>query len=401
MPRPPALGPLVVAAVLLVRGRETARAADPGDDDPSTARYVLRAELGPELDTNAHRTEQIKAAGVTNPAAVVSALARGVLTASLQDVVSDGQQIAVSATLAGKIFEDAAARSEDVAIAESSVLWRGALGDRGALSLSGGYYEAFQRATLAPDYVSDRRDFRSLTGALRLARAVGEHVELGLAGGYRGFLYKADRSYDFLSPSGSFDLRWARESADGSADWEAVARASYERRSFGGKSLVPATSTCPMPESCPLATSPDARIDHLFTGALDLGRTGRVLLGGGYLLQVNRSNSFGETVMRHFVTARLAADLPLGLSIAARAEVLFSRYADAIVVAQQIDTAGRAFVTYDDENRSSARVDLSRNLGERLQLIARYTLYTNELTSTNVTYRRHTALLTLAFTLEK
>jgi hypothetical protein len=402
MLRPPAppLVPIAVAATLFFGGA-TAHATPSDDDAPSTARYVVRAELGPEIDSNAHRTEQVKAAGVANPAPVVSPLARAVLSGSLQDIVADGQQVAVSATVAGKVFGKDAARSEDVAIVETSALWRAAFGESGAVSASAAYYEAFQRAAMDPDYVSERRDFRSLTGTLRVSRAIADHVELGGGGGYRLFLYKADRSYDFQSPSAHLDLRWAREAEDGAADWEATARASYERRAFAGKALIGVATGCPLSPACVFSTSPDGRVDHLFTGAFDVARTGAVLVGGGYAVHLNLSNSFGETVTRHFLTARFAAELPFGLSLAARVEVLFARYADAIVVAQSSDTAGRAFITYDDENRSSARVDLSRNLTERVQLIARYTLYTNELAATAVTYRRQTALLSAAFTLEK
>jgi hypothetical protein len=62
----------------------------------------------------------------------------------------------------------------------------------------------------------------------------------------------------------------------------------------------------------------------------------------------------------------------------------------------------RPWITFEDENRNNARLELSRNFGERLQLLARYTFYANELgTGAAVSYRRHTALLSLAFTLEK
>ena len=79
-----------------------------------------------------------------------------------------------------------------------------------------------------------------------------------------------------------------------------------------------------------------------------------------------------------------------------------ARYADNVIVAMtDVAAAGRTFVSIEDENRNSARVELSRNIGERLQLLGRYTFYANELGSGDVTYRRHTALLSLAFTLEK
>jgi hypothetical protein len=381
-------------AVLASAGGARAQSTE---DEESTARYAVRAELGPELDTNAHRTEQVKAAGVTNPAPVVSPLARAVVTGSLTDVVTAGHQVAFSATLAGKLFEKAEARSEDVAIAETNAAWRAAVGERGGFALSGAYYEAFQRSRLAADYSSERRDFRSLTASARLSRLLGDHADGGLGAGLRSFLFKPDRTYDFLAPSATLDLRWARETSDGAADWELAARASYERRAFAGKAFLDPSASCPTNETCSPTTGTASRVDNFTTGAVEASRTGRVLFGLGYAFHLN---IFGETVTRHFVTARFAADLPLGLSLAARAEVLLARWADPIVVAQA-DTAGRPFVSIEDENRSNARVDLSRDLTSRLQLLARYTFYTNELTSTAVHYRRHTALLSLAFTFEK
>ncbi len=172
MSRRPAL-PLVLALAGLVAGAAAGARADEDGASPNE-RYSLRAELGPELDTNAHRTEIINVAGVVNPPIVSSPLARAVLAASLSDVVGDGQQIAMSATLAAKVFEKSEARDEDVGIAESTLVWRAPLGARSALALGGGYYEAFQREAPPPVYSYDRRDFRSLTPTLRLSTVLGD-----------------------------------------------------------------------------------------------------------------------------------------------------------------------------------------------------------------------------------
>jgi hypothetical protein len=245
-----------------------------------------------------------------------------------------------------------------------------------------------------PIYSYERRDFRSLTPTLRLLFPVADLIDVAAGGGYRVFVFKSDRSFDFQAPTASLDLRWARETADGAADWEATVRGTFERRTFDGHPLVAACGAC-LPVS-----GTGTRVDEFATGAFELSRTGRVLLGAGYALHVNRSNSVGETVMRHFVTARLAGALPFDLYLAAHLELLFARYADHVVVAQT-DIAGRPFASIDDENRNNLRVDLSRNLTDRLQLIARYTYYANESGSGDVTYRRQTALLSLAFTLEE
>jgi hypothetical protein len=395
----PLIVPLALALATLGAGR--ASRADEGSEEaaPSTEHYSLHAELGPELDTNAHRTETINGAGVANAPLVSSPLARAVLAAWLSDVVGNGHQVAMSATLAAKVFEKSEARDEDVGIAESTFLWRAPLGARHALTLTGAYYEAFQREGTPAASSFDRRDFRSLTPTLRFTSAVGAHAELGVSGGYRLFVFKPDRSFDFQAPTASLELRWARETDDGGADWESSFRATFERRAFEGAPFV-VDPTCPAGETCPPISGDGTRRDHFVTGALDVSRTGRVLVGGGYALHVNRSNSIGETVTRHFVTAHFASRLPGELYLALRAEILFARYGDQVVVAQSA-TAGRPFVSIEDENRNSVRVDLSRNLTDCLQLIARYTFYANELGAGNGSYRRQTALLSLAFTLEK
>jgi hypothetical protein len=390
MPRRSA--PLIVPLALAVAslGAQRAARSDESTDDPerSNERYALRAELGPELDTNVHRTERVDVAGVMNQAAVASPLARGVLTGSLSDVVGDGHRVAMSATLAAKLFEKSEARDEDVGIAESSLLWRAPLSARSALVLSGAYYEAFQRMAPAPVYSAERHDFRSLTPALRLTHTLGEHAEAGLGAGYRWFLFKPDRSYDFQAPCASLDVTWARETEDGGADWEAVLHATAERRAFDGAVLVAGMAGSP-----PL-TGSAPRVDEFLTAALDVSRTGTVLVGGGYAVQVNASNSFGASATRHFATARFSAALPLDLYLAARTELLLAaRYADS--------SAGRAYLSIEDENRSNVRGELSRNLSPRVQLFARYTFYFNPIGGSATSYIRQTALLSLAFTLEK
>jgi hypothetical protein len=366
-------------------------------DADDRERYTLRAELGSEYDSNAHRTETV--AGVTNAPVVASPLARAVVSGTFYDVIAPGHEIALSASAAGKLFAAADARGEDVGIAESGLLWRAALGQRTTFALSGAYYEAFQRAAAAPDagasatQDSAHHDFRSLTPSARLGLRVAPGLDLGAGGGYRLFVFKPARDFDFHAPMASVDARWARESSDGGADWEATLRGAFERRTFAGSPLVGASSACPV-GPCPPSFGAGTRVDTFVTGGFDLARTGAVLLGGGYAVHVNSSNSFGSTATRHFASARFAAALPLELYLAARSELLLAaRYADP--------AAGRAFLSIEDENRSHVRAELSRNLTPELQLIARYTFYFNPLGGSLAAYTRHTALLSLAFALEK
>ncbi|HXT97059.1 MAG TPA: hypothetical protein VN853_12215 [Polyangia bacterium] len=399
------MGRSAVAALSLLAMTGAVRAQTA--EAPETERYTLRAEVGLEYDSNVHRAE-IVARG-DNPPLVASPLERLVLAATLSDVVADGQLLTLGATAAGKIFDAPAARDENVAIAQSSLAWAKVLSPRATFTLAGAYYEAFQPATANLIDASERRDFRSLAPAAQLGLLPGPGLELSLSAGYRFFVFKPDREDDFSAPALTADLRWVRQS-DGDADWEASTGAGYEHRTFGGPVLVPGSS-CPPWEIPPgqtippglVCSGPDTRVDDFLMAHLDLQRVGRVLIGGGYAFHYNLSNSFGETVMRHIATARFAAPLPAGLTLAARAEILLAFYSQPQVIGAI--AAGNSFSSIesiDDENRSSVRVDLSREIEDRVRVVARYTFYANEIANASpISYRRQTFLLSVIGSLEK
>jgi hypothetical protein len=382
-------------AILLVSDAAAARAEEPSEEQPDNEHYQLRAELGTEYDSNAHRVEQIASAGV---GPVGSLLQRLVLSGQFFDQVALRHAVAGSATAAAKIFDAADARSESVAIAQSSLLWRATLGTRTWLAPSGAYYEAFQSWGPAGDLAGERRDFRSLAPMLELRTVLSDSLEIGIVGGYRWLLFKPDRDFDFNGPTAGANIRWLYDT-QGGADWEVRGGAGLEYRRFGGPAHV---GMCP-PDGLP-CPGPATRADDFVMAQAEVTRTGRALLGAGYAFQHNGSNSYGETLVRHIAMARVTAALPLGFYLAARAELLFAFYRDSIPVAQADATqmiAGRLFNTIEEENRSSVRVDLSHDIGERLRALVRYTLYANDLGSNAGTYRRHTLLLSLSFTFEK
>ncbi|MFL5304338.1 MAG: hypothetical protein ACJ8F1_03955 [Polyangia bacterium] len=384
--------------VLLLVTAVAARAQE--DGPPETERLTLRAEAGLELDTNAHRTEIV--AGAENPPLVTSLVQRLVLSGALSDVIAEGQVVNMGATLAGKIFDAAAAADEDVGIAQTSLAWQKSFGPRTALTVSGAYYEAFQRASASLAAAIERRDFRSMAPTLQLTWAAAEHLDVSVTGGYRWFVFKPDRDFDFQAPTAGVELRWAHQPESG-ADWEVTLGAAYEYRTFGGPAL---TTECPH-ASGPLpfglaCSGPDTRRDTFAIGHIDLTRVGRVLAGVGYALQGNRSNSYGETVIRHAFSAQLAIGLPGQFTLAARGDLLFASYREQQPIAQTTIVTGNSIESIDNENRSRVRVDLSRDLTERLRLFARYTFYANEIaTGSNLTYRRQTALVSLLLTLDK
>jgi hypothetical protein len=385
----------VALSLCLLAAAARAQDASPGDDEHVT----LRAETGFEYDSNAHRTEIV--AGALNPPIVASTVERVVLSGALSDRVADGQSVSMGATLAGKLFNAAGAGDEDVAVAQTALSWQVTPSPSTAVTLSGGYYEAFQRASANLADALERRDFRSLAPTAQLAWAIADHLDLAAMTSYRWFVFKPDRDDDFQAPTAGLELRWARRPERG-ADWDATASGSVEYRTFGGPAL---TSHCPaLGADIPpgLACSgPDTRHDTFVVGRLELTRVGRVLAGLGYALQDNRSNSTGQTVIRHAFSLRFAAALPGGLTLAARGDLLLAYYSEQ----QPIGLTPGTFTSVesiDNENRSSVRVDLSRDLSDRLRLFARYTAYVNELTSgSSLSYHRQTVLLSLQGTLDR
>lgn len=380
--KPPSPRALLALFALWIGVGAGARAAHAGE----SLRYDLRGEVGGEYDSNVHRTEIID--GIANAPIVGSPLARVALNGHLADVVADGQQVAVSATLAGKVFTAPGARDEDVLLAATSARWRMAVGEKSGLGLQALYYEAFQRASSDPADAPDRRDFRSLTPTLSFDSRVGSNAVLAGSAGYRSFVFKSDLDFDFHGPVGSLDLRWTREAADGASDLELTLGASGERRAFSGPAINPSVA------------SPPLRRDTFLVGHIDLTHAGRVLLGGGYALQWNGSNSYGDALTRHVLALRFATALPFGCYLAARGELILAQYHDPVALGQN-PTTGQ-LLSIDDENRNSLRADLTRALSERMQLLARYTIYANEigLSSSVAHYRRQTFLLSLAFALD-
>jgi len=346
-----------------------------------------RAEVGAEYDDNVHRAEQIDGDRV---AIVGSALTRAVLGLSAADRLTDHQDVAFSVLGAVKLFAAPAARNEDVGVVETSGAWNVSLAPRTRLGAGATYYEAFQadsptqrQLTAERDGVMEARDFRSVVPSLRALQGVGEGATLGLSAGYRWFVYKPLRDYDFQAPVLTLEHRYARETGDGAAEWALASALSAELRRFAGPRLG----------SNGADPSGARHVDQFFTGQIELTRTGAVLLGAGYALQWNRSNSHGEGLLRHIGSLRFAASLPLGLYLAARGELVLLSYHDQLPLLT--DPSGQVSASIEEETRSEVRAELSRDLTARLQLVGRYAFYANAVGQGQ--YRRQTATLSLVW----
>jgi hypothetical protein len=353
--------------------------------DAAPVRYGARAEAGAEYDTNPGRTEEIVGRPATPPIEG-SPLGRAVLSADAA-AVAGRHALTASFSVAGKRFTRAPARDDDVLVLEGSAAWLARLGAGTGVGLGGQYYDAFQRRTF------EARDFRTLTPTLRLDQAVGPTGQLSVGAGYRWFTYKPDAELDFRGPT-AFALyrRLFPGEQPGDADWEWSGGASVEARAFTGV-------RCIDPSACPGPPGTARRRDQFWMGHLEATRTGSFLLGAGVAVDDNASNSYGEAVVRALGHLRVAVALPADLVLSARAELVAAFYRDAIPLARpNVGAGGLPGVSIEDERRSTARAELVRPLGPHLDLGARYTFFTNEIAAGPVHFRRHTALLFMAFT---
>jgi len=347
----------------------------------------VRTELGAEYDDNVHRAEQINGDRVT---LVGSGLTRAVVALSAADRLSDRQDVAFSALGALKLFAAPAARNENVGVVETAGAWNLRLGPLSRLGAGVTYYEAIQAGTPTEraltaerDGVLEARDFRSVVPSLRLWHALGAGSALGLSAGYRWFVYKPLRDYDFQAPVATLEHRFTRETEDGAAEWSLATALTGELRRFAGPRLLAGG-----------ADGSGARhVDQFVTGQLDVTRTGAVLLGAGYALQWNRSNSYGEGLLRHIASLRFAAPLPFGFYLAARGELVLVGYHDQLPLLT--DPSGGVNASIEEETRSEVRAELSRDLGAGLQLLGRYVFYANAIGQGE--YRRQTATLSLVY----
>ena len=70
----------------------------------------------------------------------------------------------------------------------------------------------------------------------------------------------------------------------------------------------------------------------------------------GYAIQLNQSNSFGEPLLRHIVTLKLAYRLPWQLYATLKAQLMVTRYFDPLLLDQRIALANLTFTSFEDEN---------------------------------------------------
>jgi len=370
----------------------------------------LRVELGLEYDTNPQRSET--ATGGTAVAITPSPLARAIIAWSTSSVLSEHHDLGLALSVAAKRFFEKAAQTEDVLLVDEAARWTWHLAPWAATGLAVSYDEAMQRHLIdfrdrpASLPLPEPRDYRAVTGQARLSLLSAGGWGLHAVAGGRSFFYKPIPDASFLAPQAGLDIRFQHDSesdehgtetdggdsGNGGVEWDVAAGLDLEERFFSGLRRV----GCPDPSICLSAEDPSTfQRDAFWQGHLEATRTGFLLLGLRYAFQVNDSNSYQSSVVRHLLSARVATRLPGDLFLAARGEIVWAHYRDSMNLT--IDSAGKPYATFEDENRSNARLELSRRLPAGLELAARWSGYASALGSAG-NYRRQTFMLLTSWT---
>jgi hypothetical protein len=346
---------------------------------PATAQKLTfqgSAEAGPELDTNAYRVNEAAAGesscvpvqtpgGTTLQCLVTAPLFRISASAGLRARLGGRHLLALDYGGGGKVFFTGEARQADELVQLASGGWGMAFARRGALWLGGSYYDAFQRTST--------RDFRTGTAGAQVAiDGLPARLRATFDLGYRGLAYKPLPEYSFHGLVAGAGLGWRGTSGPEVApnDWEVRAGYTASLRFFDGD-VIAAPERC---SSFPCNEVGTARRDLHQQLRFEATYLGTASAGLFYSLELNRSNSYGETFTRHALGLRFTTPLVWGLFLTAKASLLLSRYQDPYLISQ---VSTQSFVSIDEENRSSLVTQIAKELTERWSLILRWSLYVN------------------------
>lgn len=360
-------------------------------------KLALRLELGPEYDSNANRAEVV-AGAMENDTPQGSFLVRTTIRGQLA-WRSGRNTLRASGLIGGKVFFNPDVQDQNMLVGQLALEDRIRAAEVLDLALGGDYYDVGQQnvaAACAFRSCDRHRDFRNGSFYARL-HFLGEGGQFMLGGGVRGFEWKPDAAFDFIA--GQLDaltlVRFTAGPPEREHEIDLSAGYHLERRFYGGMREV---NNCPpgmLADTC-IGNGGGNRSDWFHEGTLDFTWIRVVLLGVGYAVQLNQSNSFGQSLLRHIVSLKLSARLPWQLYLTVKGQLFINRYLDPVLLDRQVNS--QTFISIEDENRNAVIADLERPIGKSgVAISLRYSLFTNELSSAPVTFIRHVAYVGVSY----
>lgn len=224
------------------------------------------------------------------------------------------------------------------------------------------------------------RDYTDFTGALLVNFLPTDEMDVRVTFGAHRFLYWERFEYSYYGPEGmaSVHYRFTRR---------------HSMAVFG--SFIPRTynaSARPPPDLLPVPPE-SVRFDSYFTVGVGYSYRGPFHLSLGYAYFDQTSNSYGESIRRHRVSATGGFQLPWKLTLLTTVAAQFSTFPQGVYLSADLT------VVEDDESASSLTVKLVRPIAKHVELDVRYAGYLNFLPQNEFLYLRHVISLGLAIDL--
>jgi hypothetical protein len=227
----------------------------------------------------------------------------------------------------------------------------------------------------AEGFIKDRRggdrDYSDLSGSGLVQFAPDASFDLRLRGGGHRFVYRPNFAYSFRATELGLQGRYRfdrRHSLSATGE-------------LGFRSYNSTARPDPRLESPPAL---EQRQDLALLAGLAYNFRGPFALTLAYNYGQAASNSFGESLYRHRLSAAVALRLPLQLTLLGEAALQFTRYPDGPYPTPDV-------ILIEDDNYDSLSVKLLRPVTKHVDVELHYALYHTELPQNALTYLRQVA----------
>ncbi|MHB1845054.1 MAG: hypothetical protein ACYCWW_09500 [Deltaproteobacteria bacterium] len=218
------------------------------------------------------------------------------------------------------------------------------------------------------------RAYADFGGGVGLDFRLLRKLDATLRAGFRAFDYFPDTDYSEAGPALSAELRaepWRKQSL------------------VLGYRLFPQTYRGP--QDFPDGSSQGHRFDWYHVASAGYAWRGPVVLSLTYFFIDDRSDSYGESLVRHRVEGLCGALLPGELYLVATGALQLTRYPDGLYLSPEL------LLLEDDDDLDELSVKLSRDLGRGFEVELRGGYYWNDLLQNGLTYERAVVTLGLAY----
>ena len=240
-------------------------------------------------------------------------------------------------------------------------------------------YFAFGLAGRARDRRGAERDYTDLQGGAVLDFLPDPAVDVRVAINAHRFLYYNRFAYSFWGPDGSLSARYRFDRRHALS-----AFGSFNPRTYNGNARAH-----PGPEGTEADTFVP-RSDAVFGGGLSYAYRGPFHFSFSYSYFDQTSNSYGETVKRHRLSATGGFRLPWEFTVLASITWQPSLFPDGVYLNPDLS------IVEEDENVSSVTLKVVRPLTKWLDLDLRYAGYLGFYPQNAFLYLRHVVSLGLA-----